>query len=78
MAKNKKRSLTEDELLQILARNNKQLYEAVIQLEKARESGRNADIEEAVRNAGIESGEGLMLIKLMRYLRGEIELDDIA
>jgi hypothetical protein len=78
IAKSKERSLTENDLFQILAKNNLQLHDAIVKLEQERENGCHVNIEEVARNVGIESGEGLVLIKLIRYLRGEIELDDVA
>jgi hypothetical protein len=70
--------LDEEDLLSILKANNSQLVEAVKKQEEAFNSNCPLSIEEAARNCGIESGEGLMLVKLLQYLRGEKELKDLA
>lgn len=72
------RILTVENLLKVLAKNNEQLHDAVIKQEQAKESNCPVSIEESVRNCGIESGEALMLVKLIRYLKGEIELDQVV
>lgn len=78
VAENPPKNLTEDDLMNILAKNNKQLLEAVKTQETNKKENCPVNIEEAVRNCGIESGEALMLVKLIQYLRGEKALEEIA
>ncbi|MEH7249150.1 hypothetical protein V7114_20535 [Neobacillus niacini] len=69
--------VSEQDLLIILAKNNKQLVEA-IEKEKAAKGNKCPDFEQAIRNVGVESGEALMLVKLIQYLNGEKKLDELA
>lgn len=69
--------LNEQDLLNILAKNNKQLVEA-INKEKAAKGNKCPDLETAIRNVGVESGEALMLVKLIQYLNGEKTLEQLA
>jgi hypothetical protein len=69
--------LTEQDLLTLLAKNNKQLADA-IEKEKAAKDNKCPDLEKATRNVGVESGEALMLVKLIQYLNGEKKLDELA
>jgi hypothetical protein len=70
-------ALKEKDLLNILAKNNKQLVEA-IEKEKAAKVNKCPDLETAIQNVGIESGEALMIVKLIQYLNGEKNLEEIA
>jgi hypothetical protein len=70
-------SLKEQDLLNILAKNNKQLVDA-INKEKAAKDNKCPDLETAIRNVGVESGEALMLVKLIQYLNGEKKLEEIS
>jgi hypothetical protein len=70
--------LDEEGLLAILAKNNSQLLEVVKKQEEAFKSDCPVTIEEAARNCGIESGEALMLVKLLQYLRGEKKFEELA
>ena len=70
--------LTEKDLIALLGKNNEQLKTAIEKQEQAKKDNCPINIEEAVRSVGIESGEALMLVKLIQYLRGEKKLDEIA
>ncbi|MDR7237127.1 hypothetical protein [Neobacillus drentensis] len=70
-------ALNEQDLLTILAKNNKQLADA-IEKEKAAKGNKCPDLEQATRNVGVESGEALMLIKLIQYLNGEKKIEELA
>jgi hypothetical protein len=69
--------LTEQDLLTILAKNNKQLADA-IEKEKVAKGNKCPDLEQATRNVGVESGEALMLVKLIQYLNGEKKIEELA
>jgi hypothetical protein len=73
-----KPSLTEQDLIFLLGKNNEQLKVAIEKQDKARKGECPVDIEDTARSVGWESGEALMLVKLIKYLRGEKKLDEIA
>lgn len=72
------RVLTVEVLHEILKKNNKELYEAVVKREEAIKNGCNAKIKEVEYKLGVESGEALLLLNLIYYLEGKIELEQIV
>ncbi|MEC2869294.1 hypothetical protein ACIQHV_12485 [Bacillus bombysepticus] len=74
----KKRVLTVKVLHEILKKNNKELYEAVVKREEAIQSGCDEKIKEVEYKLGMESGEALLLLNLIYYLEGKIELEQIV
>lgn len=74
----KKRVLTVEVLHEILKKNNKELYEAVVKREEAIQSGCDEKIREVEYKLGMESGEALLLLILIYYLEGKIELEQIV
>ncbi|WP_242317032.1 hypothetical protein [Bacillus cereus group sp. BfR-BA-01489] len=74
----KKRILTVEVLHEILKKNNKELYEAVVKREEAIKSRCDDKIQEAEYKLGGESGEALLLLNLIYYLEGKIELRQIV
>lgn len=73
----KKRVLTVEVLHEILKKNNKELYEAVVKREEAIKNGCNNTIKEVDYKLGVESGEALLLLNLIYYLEGKIGLERI-
>ncbi|MGE6618516.1 hypothetical protein EXW39_08400 [Bacillus mycoides] len=73
----KKRVLTVEVLHEILKKNNKELYEAVVKREEAIKNGCNNTIKEVEYKLGVESGEALLLLNLIYYLEGKIGLERI-
>ncbi|QHV44121.1 hypothetical protein C1N66_13695 [Bacillus cereus] len=74
----KKRVLTVEALHEFLKKNNKELYEAVVKREEAIQSGCDEKIKEVEYKLGMESGEALLLLNLIYYLEGKIELEQIV
>ncbi|MEW9575454.1 hypothetical protein U9K47_08320 [Bacillus toyonensis] len=74
----KKRVLTIEVLHDILRKNNKELYEAVVKREEAMKNRCNDTIREVEYKLGVESGEALLLLNLIYYLEGKIELEQIV
>jgi hypothetical protein len=70
--------LSEQELITILAKNNKQVAEAFKRQDEAKKSNCPVTVEDAASAIDIENSQALLLLKLMRYLRGEIKIDEIA
>ncbi|TKI77683.1 hypothetical protein [Bacillus mycoides] len=73
----KKRVLTVEVLHEILKKNNKEIYEAVVKREEAIKNGCNNTIKEVEYKLGVESGEALLLLNLIYYLEGKIGLERI-
>ena len=71
MAK-KKPVITEELLFKLLVKNNKELRVAVENQEKAYDTKSPQNIQDAIRLAGIESGETLMTVQLLSFLKGEV------
>lgn len=69
--------IDEEDLLLVLKKNNEQLYEAIKLQDEARESDCEESIKNAERVVATESGEALMLVKMLRYLRGEISFEEL-
>lgn len=74
----KKRILTVEVLHEILKKNNKELYEAVVKREEAIKSGCDDKIKEVEYKLGVESGEALLLLNLIYYLEGKIDVERIV
>ncbi|HGG0587147.1 hypothetical protein [Bacillus cereus] len=74
----KKRVLTVEVLHEVLKKNNKELYEAVVKREEAIKGGCTDKIKEVEYKLGVESGEVLLLLNLIYYLEGKIELEQIV
>lgn len=74
----KKRVLTAEVLHEILKQNNKELYEAVVKREEVIKNGCNDKIKEVEYKLGMESGEALLLLNLIYYLEGKIEVEQIV
>lgn len=63
------RVLTEGDLVKILSNNNKQLYQAL--------NGRDRGINTTNAIVNNELSESILVIKMIRYVRGEITLEEI-
>ncbi len=74
----KKRVLTVEVLHEILKKNNKELYEAVVKREEAIKSGCDDKIKEVEYKLGVESGEALLLLNLIYYLEGKVDVEQIV
>ncbi|MBG9830787.1 hypothetical protein [Bacillus wiedmannii] len=74
----KKPVLTVEVLHEILKENNKELYEAVVKREEVIKNGCNDKIKEVEYKLGMESGEVLLLLNLIYYLEGKIEVEQIV
>lgn len=66
------RILTKNDILTLLAKNNKQLSDAI---EKRDE---NAAYQELANIVATETGETLLLVKQLKYLLGEITFEEIV
>ncbi|PGE75518.1 hypothetical protein COM58_17535 [Bacillus toyonensis] len=72
------RVLTVEVIHEILKKNNKELYEAVVRREETIKSGCDDKIKEVEYKLGVESGEALLLLNLIYYLEGKIEVGQIV
>jgi hypothetical protein len=70
-----KRKIGEKELLQILQKSNKQLYELIMKQMEAEKQGTDTQAIEAEKHS--EVGQAVIVMKMLQYVRGEIELDEI-
>jgi hypothetical protein len=70
-----KRKIGEKELLQILQKSNKQLYELIVKQDEAEKQGTDTQTIEAEKHS--EVGQAVIIMKMLQYVRGEIELDEI-
>ncbi|MCQ6302108.1 hypothetical protein [Bacillus cereus] len=64
--------------MKFLRRTTRKLYEAVVKREEAMKSGCDDKIKEVEYKLGVESGEALLLLNLIYYLEGKIELGQIV
>lgn len=63
-------SISEEDLWKVLAQNNIELHDAL--------QDRIDGIEGADRQSQNEATEGILLVKLIKYCRGEISLEEVS